>query len=72
MSFTPLFERLAWYFCSYELLCRSVECIFLRYPNLERWYFSLYSVPRAYARGWGWNPLSLIFYKNFITCAKEI
>jgi len=22
---------------------------------------------------WGWNPpLSLIFYKNFITCAQEI
>ena len=33
----------AWYFCSYELLCRSVDCIFLRYPNLERWY-SLCSV----------------------------
>jgi len=23
-------------FCSYELLCRSIEFIFLRYPNLER------------------------------------
>jgi len=23
--------------CSYELLCRSIEFIFLRYPNLERW-----------------------------------
>ena len=60
--FTPLFERSAWYFCSYELLCRTVECIFLRYPNLGRWYLSLYSVPRAYARGgagvklpaWAW------------------
>jgi len=27
----------AWYFCSYELLCRRVECIFLRCPNLESW-----------------------------------
>jgi len=23
-------------FCSYELLCRNIEFIFLRYPNLER------------------------------------
>jgi len=23
-------------FCSYELSCRSVECIFLRYPNIVR------------------------------------
>ena len=23
--------------CSYELLCRSIEFIFLRYPNLEHW-----------------------------------
>ena len=41
--FYSLFQRAAWYFCSYELLCRSVKCIFLRYPNLERWY-CLYSV----------------------------
>jgi len=27
----------AWYFCSYNLLCRNVEFIFLLYPNLERW-----------------------------------
>ena len=26
-------------FCSYELLCRGVEFIFVRYHNLERWYF---------------------------------
>jgi len=25
------------YFCSYGLLCRSFEFIFLRYPDLERW-----------------------------------
>ena len=24
------------------------------------------------ARGWGYPPLSLIFYENFITCAKQI
>ena len=23
--FTPLFERSAWYFCSYELLCRTLS-----------------------------------------------
>ena len=33
---------------------------------------SLYSA-RACARGrWGYSPLSLIFYENCITCAKEI
>ena len=26
-------------FLEFELLCRSVEFIFLRYSNLERWYF---------------------------------
>ena len=30
MSFTPLLWRAAWYFCSYELLFRSIQCIFLR------------------------------------------
>jgi len=24
-------------FCSYELLCRRIEFIFLQYPNLECW-----------------------------------
>jgi len=36
--------RAVWYFCNYELLCRSVEWIFLRYPNLERCWFIFSSV----------------------------
>jgi len=39
-----------------------------------RWMI-LRRLSRAYASGglWGWNPpLSLIFYKNFISCSKEI
>ena len=45
--FSPLFERSTWYFCSYELLCRSVElffsdslsrrCIFI-YQTSVTWY----------------------------------
>ena len=31
--------RAAWYFCSYELLCRNVEFTFLRRPNLKRGWF---------------------------------
>jgi len=37
VCFTPLFQHAAWDFCSYELLCRSVEFIYLRYPNLQWW-----------------------------------
>ena len=33
--FYSLFQHAA-KFCSYELLCRNIEFIFLRYPNLER------------------------------------
>jgi len=75
---TTLWFQFGFWYCykiNYELLCRSVKCIFLRYPNVEHWYVSLYSVPRACERkGRGLNPLplSLIFYKNFITFAKEI
>ena len=35
--FYSLFWRAAWYFCTYELLCRGVNCIFLRYPSWEHW-----------------------------------
>jgi len=39
VCFTPLFQRAVWYYCSFELLCRSVEFMFLQYPNLDRWLF---------------------------------
>ena len=35
--YTPLFYRAAWYSRNHELLCRSVEFIFLRNRNLVRW-----------------------------------
>jgi len=34
--FTPFFNTQP-IVCGYELLCRSIEFIFLRYPDLERW-----------------------------------
>jgi len=38
MFYSPVLTRNLC-FCSCELLCRSVDFIFLRYPNVERWYF---------------------------------
>jgi len=32
--YSPVLTR-SLIFCNFELLCRSVECIFFRYPNLE-------------------------------------
>jgi len=37
--YSPVFRKAAWYSCSYELLCRGVECIYLLYRNLEHWQF---------------------------------
>jgi len=34
--FYSLFQRATRYLCTYELLCRSIYCIFLRYPSCER------------------------------------
>ena len=60
--YSPVFTR-SLSFCSCELLCCSVDFIFLRYPNLDRWYSS-YSVQ--------WHKIRIVDIEEYVYYVNKL